>query len=484
MSQIDDVARAGAEYLASPLAQFRPWRTPEGRAPQLDFIRAAKTHRRRSYRGGNQTGKTTVVAVDIALRLCGWHPFARQRGPVHGWWSCLDWEFGVGQIAWPKLKRWLPAGWKAAWMRRGDPEIPTTIVLPNGSRLDFKSAEAGREKYQGASLDFVALDEEHPAEIIEEIRMRLVARGGDLFWGLTPIGRERWVLDMERDPATAVVRASTLDAARAGLADLAEVQAIADGLPDRQRRVRIEGEHASLEGLVYPEFGEQTHVLRPDGSRLVTYAGEARYPWPLPPTWQRYAAMDFGYSHPTAIVQAAVDPGDGTVVVERVPYASGIRASRWAELIPALIPHTSLAAAVVADPSAADERAELSARGIGTFAAENSILTGVETVERYLTLSGRARPKLYFVVHRDPPRHAAVGRLDAHALVNELHGYQYPRQDGSGAAKKDLPIKRGDDACDALRYLLTYIERSWGGPPVIRFGESEVETIERRPIFG
>lgn len=482
------LARQASAYLSSRLAQWRPWQTPEGRAPQRDFLRAAATHRMRSYRGGNQSGKTTALAIDTALRLQGWHPFARRQGPVHGWWSALDWDFGVGAIAWPRLKPWLEPSMisSIAWQRRADPEIPTTVNFKNGSRLEFKSADSGRAKYQSATLDFVCMDEEHPAEIVEEIRMRLLVRSGDLFWGLTPIGRERWVLELERSRECKVVRASTLDAARAGLLPLADVQSLADSLPDRQRKVRILGEHTQLEGLVYPEFSEEVHVVEPRGDRLLTRADEDRYPWPLPPSWPRFAAIDLGYSVPTAVVYGAVDPGDNSLIVERVPYAAGIRASRWGEVLPEVVPVKTLAASMIADPSAADERSELGAKGIPTYAAENAILTGIEAVERFLTLNARPRPRLHLVVHpSEPPRHPAVGRYDAHHLVWEMHGYQYPKQDGAGAAKKDLPVKKDDHACDALRYLVTYLEQRWGGKPSFAFGTASAETrIRRENVWG
>jgi phage terminase large subunit-like protein len=480
------LARQATEFLEHPLSTFRPWQTPVGRSPQREFYRAAGTHKKRVFRAGNQVGKTTAVAFDVAMRLKGWHQFARRGAPVKGWWSCLDWEFGVGQIAWPALKRWLAPGdvTGIAYLRKHPVEVPTSVHFKNGSVLEFKSAEMGRSKYQSATLDFVAVDEEHPADIIEEIKLRLVVRDGDFFASLTPLNREPWVREMEREPDCCTVRASMIEAAEAGLLPMASVRALEETLPDRQRRVRIYGEHAALEGLVYPEFTEQTHVLVPRGVGLFTRAGERRYPWPLPDAWAIYAGIDFGYSVPTAIVLGHVDPGDGTAIVPLVPYAAGIRASRWAELIPELIPHPRLAASMLADPSAADERAELAAKGIDTHAAENAVLSGIETVERFMTLNGRPRPKLYVVQHEvDAPRHPAVGRMDGRALVREIFGYQYPSQDGSGAAKKDLPVKKDDHACDALRYMLVHVEEAFGGPPSFRLGVSEDEIQGRRSVF-
>ncbi|MFQ9738715.1 MAG: terminase large subunit domain-containing protein [Christensenellaceae bacterium] len=55
------------------------------------------------------------------------------------------------------------------------------------SVIGFKSCDQGREKFQGASLDFVWFDEEPPKEIYEECRMRVVDRRGELFGTMTPL---------------------------------------------------------------------------------------------------------------------------------------------------------------------------------------------------------------------------------------------------------------------------------------------------------
>ncbi len=72
------------DFLASPLARFESWRTPDGDSPQGEFLRAAATHRRRVFRSGNRVGKTTAGAVDTLLHLLGWHPWSERRGPVWG----------------------------------------------------------------------------------------------------------------------------------------------------------------------------------------------------------------------------------------------------------------------------------------------------------------------------------------------------------------------------------------------------------------
>jgi len=455
------------EYFASRLSRFVPWSDPvSGASPQRAFLRAAGQTRVRIYRGGNQTGKTTIgMAVDPLLRCLGWHPFARHQPPVHGWLSALDWEWGIGTVIWPAMKAWIP--WNMVrsvrWYRKSEPELPASIVFTNGSQLDFKSAEAGRGKYQGAPLHFVGVDEEHPSDIVEECRARLVRRGGDFWATLTPLRRERWVLDLERLAGTITIRADMRAAARAGILDQKAVDDFGASLPDRQRDVRLAGDYAAIEGLVYPGFHRDLHVLHPRGNVLLTHGGDVVCPWPIPANWLRYAAIDFGFGNPTAIVQCAVRPDFDECIVESVIYARSIRASRWAEIIPQVIP--PLRAPLFADHDAS-ERAELAAKGVATLAADKDVVIGLESVERWLhpRPDRNGLPRMRFVVHEGVgPSNPLVGRTDAHTLVWELEGYRYPeakREDSP--APRDLPVKKDDHACDALRYLVRGLEKTLG----------------------
>jgi phage terminase large subunit-like protein len=463
----DDVAR----WLASPLGRFKPWVDPNtGASPQRDFLRAAQVTRARTYRGGNQTGKTTIgMAVEPLLRALGRHPFAHHRPPVHGWISALDWEWGIGQVIWPAMRQFMP--WdqvrSVLWYRRAEPEMPAALVFKNGSQIDFKSAESGRRKYQGAPLHFVGVDEEHPSDVIEECRARLLKHGGEFWATLTPVRRERWVLELEREQGTVVVRASSRAAARAGILDEKAVASYADSLPGRQAAVRIEGDFAPLSGLVYPAFARDVHVLRPKGDTLVNGDGKVVAPWPIPSTWSRYAAMDFGYGVPSSVVICALEPVRRAMIVERVLYASGIRASRWGEILTANGPDRvmpPLRAAVVCDHDLM-ERMELEAKGVRTRPAMKEVVPGLETVERALHVQPDGLPMLWFVLDdARPPRHPMLGRIDAHSLVWELEGYRYPEARNETAPdKKDLPLKRDDHACDALRYLVVFVVRESAG---------------------
>jgi len=459
------VADESLRFLASPLGRFRPWVDPrDGVSPQREFLQAAGAPGRvRVFRAANQTGKSTIGATDALLAATGWHPFFPHRPPVRLWFSVLSWEFGVGQVIWPAMRELMP--WSEVrnvlWWRRGEPEMPQAISFKNGSLLEFKTADAGRRKYQGAPLHGAYEDEEHEPDVHEEIRARLIHHHGVLALTLTPVMRMRWVMDLERARGTVVVRATSEQAIRAGILNAAAVESYSDTLSERQKAVRLRGDYAAVSGLVYPEFDRGTHVLSPSGGSLRTQAGEPRFPWPLPPEWPRYAAVDFGYSHATAVPVVCVCPFTGARIVERLYYAESVRGSTWAGILKAALP--PLRRPLVADHDAF-ERAELAAAGVPTRAAMKDVVPGLEVVERALHVRADGRPRLYLVVHdRDAPTHPVVGRCDAKVLAWELEGYRYPEPKHEGiASPKDLPIKRDDHACDALRYLLVDLDGAAG----------------------
>ena len=465
------MSRAALEdFLASPLARFESWRTPDGDSPQGEFLRAAATHRRRVFRSGNRVGKTTAGAVDTLLHLLGWHPWGDKRTPSRWWAAGLDWEFGVGQVLWPAVRELLPMDQvrTIAWYRRAEPSIPLSIMFRNGSQLDFKSSDAGRRKFQGANLDGVWLDEEHPADVVEEARARLLKNKGFMTVTLTPIQRMRWVQDLEREEGTKIVRASMLDAAKAGLLDEEEVRRFAASLPERQRRVRVFGDFVALEGQVYPELTRETHSARPtrvngvgSGSQLICQ-GKAIAPWPLPPEWPRWAAIDWGYANPTAVVIAAADPHKGRLIIERCYYSPGIRASAWAKLLQRRLPR--LRVPLISDHDA-QARAECEAGGVATIRADKDVEKGIEAVHRMIADKlADDRPALVFAID-EQQLDKQLGRCDAEKVLWEGELYHYTAARDGRPDPRDAPVKRDDHALDALRYLVNGWQRSAGGPP-------------------
>jgi hypothetical protein len=100
-----------------------------------------------------------------------------------------------------------------------------------------------------------------------------------------------------------------------------------------------------------------------------------------------------------------------------------------------------------------DGRSQFEAVGVCTTAAAKEIQGGLELVERLLLpAADDDLPRLVLVEDLDL-NHEVLGRCDARQLAWELEHYHYPADQEGRPLRADLPVKRDDDAADALRYL-------------------------------
>lgn len=174
-------------------------------AKQLEALTNPATHRWLFW--GNQTGKTTLGAVDMVLSALGRHP-AQIAGvepmpPFTGWASALSWELWE-KILLPELLTWI------ARDRVIDAPLPhvhstkrdIVIRADNGteSRITGKAAEQGAAKYQSARVNKAWLDEEHPRAIWDEMQPRLLRYGGRTIGSMTPILGLTWVYGEVYEP--------------------------------------------------------------------------------------------------------------------------------------------------------------------------------------------------------------------------------------------------------------------------------------------
>lgn len=80
-------------------------------------------------------------------------------------------------------------------------------------------------------------------------------------------------------------------------------------LPEVHRRRLLMGDWDVSEGSAFPEFDRSLHVCEP---------------FDIPTGWSRLKGVDYGYTSPSAVVWAAVDPDDGTIIVYRELYERGL----------------------------------------------------------------------------------------------------------------------------------------------------------------
>ena len=408
---------------------------------QLAFHKCQK--RNRWVFGGNRSGKTECGAVECVYMARGIHPYRENRKDVCGWVVSLSTQV-QRDVAQKKILHYLRKDWIEDVVmlsgRKDAPEhgiidfIRVKNALGGSSTIGFKSCDQGREKFQGASLDFVWFDEEPPEDIYKECRMRVLDRKGDLFGTMTPLkgltfvyneiflnrynDREVWYEFMEWSDNPYL--------------DAGEIAAIESSMDERSLQARRYGRFVlDTAGLVYPEFDERIHVIEP---------------FKLPLEWQDMISIDPGLNNPLSAHWYAVDFDDNVYVVAE-HYEAGrdidYHAAAIKKISESLGWHTDMKGRIVAlIDSAAKQRTLGSVKSVVELFYERGILVN-PNVEKDL-FSGIARVKSYLNQKNGLPNIYIFSCCTQ--LIRELKGYYW----GTG----DLPKKADDHSLDEMRYYL------------------------------
>ena len=400
--------------------------------------------RTKAFIGGNRSGKTTAGAIDVIMECAGIHPLQakglRPKPPVFWRVVCVDFINGIEKIIIPKIKEWLPekflidGRWDKSWLEKS-----RTLTLTNGSKIEFMSALQDREKFQGTSRDGLWIDEEIEKPIFQECQMRLLDRGGRTILTLTPLNGMTWVYDeiylKKNDPSIKVITVSTYENPHI---DPAEIKILADNLTDDEKRIRLNGEFISLQGLVYKDFKDRLPLVIPS--------------FPIPSDWTHYIGIDPHLRTPTAVLFTACDREGDLYCYDEIfsdDLISGI-----AERINAKLPVDENIFSAVIDPSSGQPnpvsgvsiKDEFARFGINARNAKKNVHVGINRLSEYLRHK-KNNPRLFIF-------------NNCERLRFEFRNYIW--ENNPFAGEKQSPRKKDDHLLDCLRYIVmespVYIE--------------------------
>ena len=405
---------------------------------QMEFHRSAK--RNRWVFGGNRSGKTECGAVEAVWWARGTHPFRENRRDVCGWVVSPTYEV-QREVSQNKILSYLRPDWIVDVTmqsgRKSSPEggvidyITIRNVFGGTSRIGFKSADQGREKFQGASLDFVWFDEEPPRDVYQECLMRVMDRKGDVWGTMTPLKGRTWIYDeiylnRRSNPEVWTI---TMEWADNPYLDPREIELLTNAFDEESVESRRYGKFGDTGGLVYPEFDESVHVTDP---------------FPVPIDWYDNISIDPGLHNPLSCHFYAMDH-DGVVYVIAEHYESGQDVDHHAaaifEIADKLGWHRDSKGRLrcIID-SAAKQRTLSSLKSVADLFYDKGILCDT-SVDKDLW-SGIARVKERF---RSRPPRIVIFRNCVH-MIREIKGYCW--------GGDDTPVKENDHAMDELRYYL------------------------------
>ncbi len=392
--------------------------------------------------GGNRSGKSQCGAVETVWLARGIHPFRKNKSDISCWVVSLSQQV-QRDVAQQKILTYLDKSWieKVVMLSgsRGAFEhgIIDYIVIKNvfggTSKIGFKSCEAGREKFAGASLDFVWFDEEPPFEIYQECQMRVLDRSGHIFGTMTPLKGQTWVYDeiyMNKNDSDEVWY-EFMEWGDNPYLDKNEIDYLCKSMSQESLNSRRFGQFSRANGLVYSEFDENLHVIEP---------------FDVPAEWQDCLSIDPGLNNPLSCHWYCVD-GDGTVYVVYEHYLAGqdvnYHCEKIKEICKKLNWHTDRFGRIKAYiDSAANQRTLSGLKNVAELFLENGI--GVVTTVNKDLFYGINKVKSYLRPINEPPRLYIFSNCKN--LIRELKGYVW--------SQGEKPIKADDHALDELRYYL------------------------------
>lgn len=427
---------------------------------QLEFHMCPK--RNRWVFGGNRSGKTECGAAEAIWWARGNHPYRKNRKSVNGWVVSLTYEV-QRDVAQAKILFYLNPEWIEDIVmlsgKKGSPEygVIDHIIIKNVnggvSKIGFKSVDQGRERFQGASLDFVWFDEEPPKDIYDECRMRVLDRCGEIWGTMTPLKGLTWVYEeiYLNSASNSEIWHTHMEWADNPFLNKAEVDLLNGTLSDECLDSRRFGRFSASSGLVYGEFDQNKHVIEP---------------FDTPNDWKDNISIDPGLNNPLACLFFACDY-DGNIYVVGEHYEAGRDIDYHAEKIFALANklnwHFEKGRLSALIDSAASQHTLASNRSVAELFYDKGI--NVNTSVNKDVFSGIARVKEFL---KFPPKLFIFNTC--FNLIKELKSYWW--------AGGDNPKKTNDHALDALRYYIMSKPR----PPILNQEKSLIEKDKAKLI--
>lgn len=432
---------------------------------QIIFHKSQK--RNRWVFGGNRSGKSECGAVEVVWLARGIHPYRQNIKDCAGWVVSLS-NRVQKEVAQKKILEYLDRSWiEDIIMTTGKKDSPKfgvveTIIVKNVfgglSTISFKSCEEGREKFQGASLDFVWFDEEPPKSIYDECVMRVLDRSGIIFGTMTPLKGLTFVYDeiylnSAGDPEIFYI---FMEWADNPFIPKKEVERLTKNMSASELQSRRYGQFIDQNcGLVYAEFDPNVHIVEP---------------FNVPLHWQEMISIDPGLNNPLSCHWYAVD-GDGNIFVVAEHYEAGrnieYHAAKIKEISDALNWHRGRGGMLEClIDSAANQRTLAASKSVSELFFDYGIAVNPR-VNKDL-FSGISRVKS-LLKNADGEARLFIFKNCVN-MIREIKGYRW----GSG----DLPTKRDDHAMDELRYFVM----SRPDPNVLPQKKSEVQIDKERLI--
>lgn len=423
--------------------------------------------------GGNAAGTTEAAAYKTGQFLLHVQPPPRHDCPF--WVLAPTYDLSIGTCWVDKLLghghiprnevQWNRISWydKA----KGYPARVPLRPWPGQSEennwcIEFKSYEQSREAFQAASIGGFWFSEQFDWRIFEEVfrGCRDYYHPGGYFAEFTPIDPVL-ALDVEKvmenpPPKWGFYRCNTRLNTALAPGWLDQFESI---IPDEMIDTRITGAFANFEGVIFPTFSKDVHVVtdmyKPD-------------PYAI-----HYRGIDWGSTdeHPTTCTFGCIDQKGTWFVYDeywnnsQVPsmedHFHRIISKSLSLGYPPIGSDSHWYAEAYCDPQRPDLVAQLASMGVNAVPATNDVLPGINTIKCKLKVD-RVTGRTNLYIH-ERCKH----------LIEEMRKYRWMRGRAptNGAVRNPAvahpaPVKRDDDTVDAMRYMIHSVDGNKYDVPV------------------
>jgi phage terminase large subunit len=319
---------------------------------------------------------------------------------------------------------------------------PNMSMIYSGGMMDDKQRESIRSIGGDGGLDGAWLEEANAftridyEEIIGRVR-HTAADWQQIILSTNPDAPTHWIYkDMILGGQADVYYSKAVDNPYNSPAYLVNLEKLTGVLRDRL----FLGKWVQAEGAIYDEFDPDIHVINRDQ---------------CPEFVRRFRVVDFGYSNPFNCQWWGAD-ADGRLYLYREIY---VTRNLVEDLTPEIIrlSEGEYIEGTIADHDAED-RATMERHGIYTITAIKDVSPGIQSVKARMKIQADKKPRIFFVrnslVNIDPLLESEKKPI---CTIDEIPGYAWSKtQDGK--PNKEQPVKINDHGCDAMRYLVYYID--------------------------
>lgn len=226
------------------------------------------TKRIRIVAAANGGGKTALGAQEVIWWATGYSPITDRYNKV----PCtvvvlLDNPIKVDQIWLPELRKWYPLDENCEIRKNGKPHV-NQIIFKNGSQILIMFHDQEDLVFEGVQLDYLVCDEPFPRRIWTALTRGQRKLGSDpktLIIG-TPLGQpwiynELWKKATNGERSDIGIHRFSVEVNRTNLAE-GYIETFAKNLTEAEKKVRLQGHFAHLEGLALAHlFDRDVHIV-------------------------------------------------------------------------------------------------------------------------------------------------------------------------------------------------------------------------------